>query len=178
MSSKFTRKFIALRDETIKRLPYVFVLLGLLLLVQGYQNATAARQNTEATRNLVARQDDILRAIAKSTEDGNATAKQQTAIIICMLQVPISQRSTDLLNNCRKQVEAAKDTNDIILPSPIDASQDPSINETSPSQEKRSQAPTELQKQPQQGNKDDSLKVTGGLEIKSQAVCVLLAIVC
>ena len=122
--TKSTRsKLRALGEEAAKRLPYILIVFAILLLWQGWDNARSAERNAVAAKStaqdikkVVKAQDQVLRAIAKNTQDGNNTAKQQTAIIICMLQVPISQRTTDLLNDCRKQVEAAKDTDDIVLP--------------------------------------------------------------
>jgi hypothetical protein len=57
--------------------------------------------------DVVAGQSSILQAIQKVTTDTNLTAQQQTDTIICMLQVPISQRTTDTKNQCRDNATSA-----------------------------------------------------------------------
>lgn len=52
---------------------------------------------------IVKGQNDILEAIKLQTIDNKLTSEEKTSIIICMLQVPINQRTTDVLSNCRKQ---------------------------------------------------------------------------
>lgn len=87
-----------------------FALVLLLFLMFISFNSKIAMQQadikkvTESTNNVVKGQDDILRAIKGVTEDTRVTAQQQTAIIICMLQVPIAQRTTDLQTQCRDSV--------------------------------------------------------------------------
>lgn len=90
-----------------------FVLLLLLTLMFISFNAKVAQQ-TQTTKNIAAStnktlrgQTDILNAIKAVTDDTHTTAAEQTAIIICMLQVPIGSRTTDLQAQCRKQANGA-----------------------------------------------------------------------
>lgn len=88
-----------------------FLLVLMLLIMFVNFNAQAAQQTAdthriaESTNNVVKSQHDILDAIKKVTDDTRMTAAQQTAIIICMLQVPVSQRTTDLQAQCRDEVK-------------------------------------------------------------------------
>lgn len=118
-AKRFSR---ALYIELLKRVPYILVvlaILGVIGFVQSYirtaQAVEIAKQNTTDIKHLVAGQTNLLNAIRKVTNDNNATAKQQTDIIICMLLVPQSERTKDLQQDCRKQVlepsTAATNTN-------------------------------------------------------------------
>lgn len=90
-----------------------FVLILVLVLMFIQFNSTAVRQAEEtkkiagSTNDIVKSQEDILTAIKQVTEDTRVTAQEQTSIIICMLQVPIGERSTDLQAKCRKAAEDA-----------------------------------------------------------------------
>ena len=88
-----------------------FILIFIMLLMFINFNSQIAKQTdstnglAKSTNQVVKGQSDILTAIKQVTEDTRITANQQTAIIICMLQVPIEARSTDLQAQCRKQYE-------------------------------------------------------------------------
>lgn len=93
-----------------------FVLVFVLLLMFINFNAQIAKQTEKtnelaaSTNDVVKGQADILQAIRQVTEDTRITASQQTAIIICMLQVPIEQRTKDLQSQCRSRaVDEAHD---------------------------------------------------------------------
>lgn len=58
------------------------------------------------TETIVAKQDQTLEAIKQTAEDNRLLSDQKTNIIICMLLVPIEQRTADIVNNCRKQAES------------------------------------------------------------------------
>lgn len=115
--NKLIRFGKALRYESVKRLPWIIVIL---IFVSGWaawqsysktaEGVEIAKANTTDIKNILASQTDLLNAIRQVTIDNNLTAKQQTDIIICMLQVPVEQRTTDLKENCRKQVEANQAT--------------------------------------------------------------------
>lgn len=92
----------------------VLSLAGSMLMIAANSAATkriaADTAKTAAnTQSIVRSQNDILSAIKQVTEDTQLTAEQQTNIIICMLQVPQPQRTTDTANHCRKE---AIDTSD------------------------------------------------------------------
>lgn len=94
-----------------------FILVLLMVLMFINLNAEVARQSrstesiARSTNQVVKSQEDILNAIKQVTDDTRITAEQQTTIIICMLQVPLAERSTDLENKCFKQVrDAAADS--------------------------------------------------------------------
>lgn len=94
-----------------------FTLMLLLFLIYIILNAKLAHQTeatkviAENTQTVVQSQADILAAIKQVTTDTNVTAAQQTAIIICMLQVPIENRTTDLQAKCRAQAKAVASNN-------------------------------------------------------------------
>lgn len=80
--------------------------VGMLVLVIMFINFnTKVAEQTKNTRDIVKSQNTILEAIKQQAIDNKLTSEQKTSIIICMLQVPISQRTTDILNNCRSQAE-------------------------------------------------------------------------
>lgn len=81
----------------------VFVGLILVLLLNQMQ---ASRQIAENTNNIVHSQSQILSAIRDLATDTKLTAEKKTNIIICMLQVPQPERTTDTITGCRAQVEA------------------------------------------------------------------------
>lgn len=86
----------------------VFVGLILVLLLNQMQ---ANRHIAENTNNIVQSQSQILSAIKDLAADTKLTAEKKTNIIICMLQVPQSQRTTDTITGCRAQVEAGSSVN-------------------------------------------------------------------
>ena len=175
-------KLRALGEEAMKRLPHVLIVFAVLLLWQGWSNARSAQANAVAAKQtavdikkVVKSQDQVLRAITKNTDDGNKTAQKQTAIIICMLQVPISQRTTDLLNNCRKQVEDIINSNgDVILPQPISPSNDPSAssaNSNTPTDNAEQGTPVNRISQP-------STTAQAQLQVRDSTLCAVLNIAC
>jgi hypothetical protein len=94
-----------------------FVLVLFLIAMFVNFNAKIANQTAQTqiaannTSTLVKSQARILDAIKAVTDDTHTTAAQQTAIIICMLQVPVDQRTTDLQQQCRSQVSAVSADN-------------------------------------------------------------------
>lgn len=68
-------------------------------------NAKDTKDISANTNKTVKSQGDILDAIQKLAIDNKTTSDQKTDIIICMLQVPVSQRTTDTVNQCKQQVE-------------------------------------------------------------------------
>jgi hypothetical protein len=87
--------------------------LGILILVLMFirfsvtvaDNTRTAKENTATTQRIVKSQGDILEAIKQLALDGKVTSEQKTNIIICMLLVPVENRSTDVVTGCRNQVE-------------------------------------------------------------------------
>lgn len=82
----------------------VYMGMPILLLMFMHFNIEVAKQ-TKATNSIVASQTKILNAIRAATDDNKLTAEQKSNLIICMLQVPVEQRSDDVLQGCRKQAE-------------------------------------------------------------------------
>ena len=77
-----------------------------MLAAQGAKTNQLAENTAElstSTNKIVKSQTDILNAIKQVTDDTKLTAQQQTNIIICMLQVPVTERTTDLQSQCRSQ---------------------------------------------------------------------------
>lgn len=91
----------------------IFKAVGLLVLIVMFVNfnlkladsVQAARTTANSTNKIVKSQNDILNAIKKLAEDNKRTSEQKTDIIICMLQVPVNQRTTNTVEGCRKQVD-------------------------------------------------------------------------
>lgn len=75
--------------------------LGLNQLAETRRVAANTAKLVTATNHLVENQGQVLTAIKGVTDDTKITAEQQTAIIICMLQVPVNQRTTNLQQQCR-----------------------------------------------------------------------------
>lgn len=73
---------------------------------QNRQLLISANNNTMSTNKVVKGQTDILNAIKQLASDSKLDNNVKTNIIICMLQVPVAQRTTDLQEQCRKDVEA------------------------------------------------------------------------
>lgn len=92
-----------------------FLLVGVWILVmllikfntRVADSANSAKEAANATRQIVAKQDETLNAIRTLALDNKLLSEQKTNIIICMLQVPISERTTDTVTNCRKQAESS-----------------------------------------------------------------------
>lgn len=62
------------------------------------------------TKSIVSKQDLTLSAIEALARDTKIESKQKTDIIICMLQIPVSERTTETVANCRKSVEERSTT--------------------------------------------------------------------
>lgn len=97
--------------------PYAIILVLLTLFVyfvvsnhayqvQGRNLLKTTNDNTMNTNRVVKGQTDILNAIKQLASDNKTDSNEKTNIIICMLQVPVAMRTTDLQEQCRKQVEA------------------------------------------------------------------------
>jgi hypothetical protein len=78
--------------------------LGLNQLSETRRVATSTANLTKTTNQLIKSQNDILTAIQRVSTDTKLTAQQQTAIIICMLQVPQRERTPDIQQNCTTSV--------------------------------------------------------------------------
>lgn len=112
---------------TLEVLKAVLVFIMLIMFINFNAQVAHQTDNTqklaESTNRVVKNQGDILKAIKQVTEDTKITANEQTSIIICMLQVPIEQRTTDLQTECRKQVvktaPASKTTASTSTPTPV-----------------------------------------------------------
>lgn len=106
------------REKTILILEVVKFLLILVLVFmfmsfnrQVAQQTADTKAIAEGTNRVVKSQGDILNAIKQVTDDTKITAAEQTTIIICMLQVPIGQRTTDLQSQCRDQATSSASGN-------------------------------------------------------------------
>lgn len=101
---RITKKHITYSLYAFGMILYALIfLLGINNMSETKRNTEAIKQTTSSTNKLVAGQSNILNAIKKVTQDTQLTAQQQTSIIICMLQVPQPERTTDIANDCRKQ---------------------------------------------------------------------------
>lgn len=99
--------------QVLEAIKYFILFVLVLMFINFNTQIVKQTENTnklaESTNQVVKGQGDILKAIKQVTEDTRITANQQTAIIICMLQVPIDARSTDLQAECRKQADVVQD---------------------------------------------------------------------
>lgn len=111
----------------LEAVKYIFMFVLVLMFINFNTQIVKQTENTnklaKSTNQVVKGQGDILKAIKQVTEDTRITASQQTSIIICMLQVPIAERSTDLQAQCRKEADAITDStvykdNAVVTPRP------------------------------------------------------------
>ena len=111
----------------LEAVKYIFMFVLVLMFInfntQIVKQTESTNKLAESTNTVVKGQGDILKAIKQVTEDTRITASQQTSIIICMLQVPIAERSTDLQAQCRKEADAITDNtvykdNAVVTPRP------------------------------------------------------------
>lgn len=77
-----------------------------VMLVMFINLNSAVAKNTASTNHIVKSQAEILDAIKKLAVDTKLNNEQKTTTIICMLQVPIEKRTTDVLKSCRENAEA------------------------------------------------------------------------
>lgn len=137
------------KDKMFQFLDVVkFALILLLALMFINFNSKAAKQAedtakiAQSTNDVVRTQGDILEAIKQVTDDTRITAVEQTSIIICMLQVPIERRTTDLQSQCRNLAVASSDDNVAKTPGrPDDAPVHSSPQNTSPAKPAPSEKP-------------------------------------
>lgn len=88
----------------------VVFFLGLNQLTQTRRVAANTAELVNNTNQLIKSQGEVLDAIKGVTNDTKITAEQQTTIIICMLQVPVSQRTTNLQQECRDSALVTEST--------------------------------------------------------------------
>lgn len=74
------------------------------------ENTRQAKATATSTNNIVQSQNDILNAIKQLATDTKITSDEKTSIIICMLQVPVSERTTDVETNCRRKAQIQSST--------------------------------------------------------------------
>lgn len=89
------------------------ILIFLMLMffgaaILGFQSDNRAL--LQDTKSIVSKQDLTLSAIEALARDTKIESKQKTDIIICMLQVPVGERTTETVANCRKSVESRSTT--------------------------------------------------------------------
>lgn len=119
------------------------------------QDTNTAVTNTET---IVAKQDETLQAIKQTAIDNKLLSDEKTNIIICMLQVPVAERTTDTVTNCRKQVETMPTTQNENTAQPTQTSNPQSQEVEQP------QSPTPPQEEPvDEGLIPDRIPIIGGL---------------
>lgn len=77
------------------------------ILEQIKSAADSSKQAAERSVAILDKQDETLEAIRQVAIDNKITSDQKTDIIICMLQVPVNQRTSDTKENCREQAESS-----------------------------------------------------------------------
>ena len=87
-------------------LNFVIGLGVFILVIMFIRFNSIVADNAADTKHIVQSQNEILNAIKRQAVDNKISSEEKTAIIICMLQVNISERTTDVLNNCRKNALA------------------------------------------------------------------------
>lgn len=104
------------------------------------RDTQATVKNTET---IVVKQDETLEAIARLAADNKVSGDQLREILLCMLIVPIEQRTYDVANRCREQGlgSAAQENIDSPPPSP-QAQTLPPANTPSPVVEPETPHPT------------------------------------
>lgn len=121
-----SKRLVHNTNQFLNRPIAVIIVLLLLFAYFAYGNYRFQNENrvllentnktTQNTNDIVHGQTDILNAIKKLANDTKLDSNEKTNIIICMLQVPVSQRTNDLQAQCRKQVESQL-TNQVTGPS-------------------------------------------------------------
>lgn len=85
------------------------LILGAVLLLVVSQGANSQKLLDDNKRllqsqtQLLENQNSILDAIKTLAEDTKITSQEKTDTIICMLQVEIEERTTDVLEDCREK---------------------------------------------------------------------------
>lgn len=104
---KYTIKRAIHNTNSILDKPITIIVVLLILFAYfAYGNFQFQKNNQNILLGIASiqkKQDQSLQAIKDVTTDTRLTAERQTAIIICMLQVPIEQRTPNLLENCRQK---------------------------------------------------------------------------
>lgn len=82
------------------------LIIGMISELNHYSaQSKSNHQLLELQNQSISQQNEILVQLQKSTKDLKADNAVNLQIIICMLQVPLAQRTTDLANQCRTTVE-------------------------------------------------------------------------
>lgn len=94
----------------------VIITLFILFLYFAYGNAQFQRTNrvlleqtksaSQNTQTIVSKQDQTLAAIKQLTLDNKLSSKQLGDTIICMLKIPVADRTDDTATQCRQEVQA------------------------------------------------------------------------
>lgn len=109
------KRYIHNTNAFLERPIAVILIIALLFFYFAIGNIRFERENhklivstnatTQNTNDIVHGQTDILNAIKKLANDTKLDSNEKTNIIICMLQVPIAERTADLQEKCRISVE-------------------------------------------------------------------------
>lgn len=82
----------------------VFMAAMTYLVVANYQNGVKLNNQVKDLKTIQDNQAKQVGQLNDSVDTLKADNEKNLKIIICMLQVPIAQRTTDTENSCRKQV--------------------------------------------------------------------------
>lgn len=143
----------------------------------GREVSTTGQISTQ-TNKILESDNQIIKDIQNQTNDNHQTSQQELNTIICMLQVPIESRTTDLEQACQKAADSTPSTSSPVLSSqnpntqikqtPTQASTTPTTSQSAASQG----SSTGQGVQGSTGQTDQPLKVLG------LKVCVPLTNVC
>lgn len=148
----------------------VVVYLGIPVLIVMAMNINHQAVATgRSTNEIVKKQTQTLSAIEQTARDAKLTAEQQTTIIICMLQVPIADRTTDVQQRCRR--EALEQTSVSETPSTAGSNGQKAPGAAgTPSQSSSNATPSSTPAQP---NNQQPL-----INVQSKPVCNTLGLAC
>lgn len=120
-NNKYGRAVLWLGDTFNRNVGFILILtviffgFAILNLQQDNQKLLKDTQATvKNTETIVQKQDETLDAIAQLAVDNKLTSKQLGDTIICMLLIPVGQRTTDTQEQCRTQ--AVMQTSDTSSP--------------------------------------------------------------
>jgi hypothetical protein len=152
----------------------VVVYLGIPLLIFMFMhyNIEVGKQTT-ATQDIVKSQGRILNAIQNATLDNRLNSDQKTNLIICMLQVPIAQRNTDVLTSCRNQAANTSEPT-VLTPTPTSTSQP--NTQAAPVTQNTSQNPTSTSTNNTTSGSADNTGVD--VQVNTNVLCKLLRVGC
>ena len=97
-------------DQLIPYFSFIGIIIALFVAFAVYGISKDTNATAKNTQIVLTKQDQTLDAIKQLSVENKLTSKQLGDTIICMLLVPVGQRTTETQSNCEKQAVANPDT--------------------------------------------------------------------